>query len=106
MTCTSSSARMLVLGQATDGRLHRADLREHEDQRKNADAEAGGVVAPIDEQKENGDQERADRRGFEEIVDRQVTDGNRDLDDGYEMQRRRDEKCEQRGFEEASAPAQ
>ena len=86
MTCTSSNARTLVLGQEPMRRFHGAHLREHEDQRKNADAEAGGVVAPIDEEKQNGDQECADGGGFKERVDRQVAERDRHLHDRDEMQ--------------------
>ena len=81
-------------------------MREHEDQRKDAHAEAGGVVAPIHEEKQDGDQESADRSGFKEIVHRQMSDGDGHFHDRDKMQRGRDEKREQRGLEEALLPAQ
>ena len=106
MTCTSSKRAHVGAGPGADGRFHGAHLREHEDQRKNADAEAGGVVAPIDEQKQNGDQERADGGGFKERVDGQMAERDRHFHNRDEMQNRGDEKCEKRRFEEAFAAAE
>jgi hypothetical protein len=58
------------------------------------------------EEKQNGDQEGADGGGFEEIVDGQVADSDREFDNRDEVQNGGDEKREESGFEEAFSAAE
>ncbi len=65
------------------------------------------VVAPIHEEKQNCNEERADGCALEEVVHRQVPDRDRQLNNRNQMQHHSNQKCEQRVFEESGfAPQQ
>ena len=65
------------------------DQRHDEDQRKYKDAEALRFVAPVDAEESHGDQPRAERHGFEEIVSGEMMLHQTLLDDGDQLEKAR-----------------